>query len=138
LAERRVFRDPAERSRWPEHAREALADHWVRDLCDGVAELGRPCWIRPSVDLEDAILARTVAGDAGVSVGLSTAERERLCVRIRALSGSHPTIVVCSGPARPALANALASARPHVPVLSLGELIAAGIELPPTVCIDVD
>src|SRR5690606_40537662 len=39
LAERRVFRDPAERARWPEHAREALADHWVRDLYDG--EIGR-------------------------------------------------------------------------------------------------
>lgn len=138
IAERRVFREPAERSRWPEHAREALADHWVRDLCDGVAELGRPCWIRPSVDLEDAILARAVASDAGLSVGLSAAERERLCMRVRALSGGNPAIVVCSNPARPAVAQVLASARPHVPVLSLGELIAADVELPPTHCIDLD
>jgi type III secretion protein V len=138
LAERRVFRDVAERSRWPEHAREALADHWVRDLHDGVAELGQPCWIRPSVDLEDAIVARAVAGDAGIAVGMSTSERERLCMRVRALSGSNPTIIVCSNPARAALASALASARPHVPVLSLGELIAANIELPATLCIDLE
>jgi type III secretion protein V len=138
LAERRVFRDPAERARWPEHAREALADHWVRDLCDGVAELGMPCWIRPSMDLEDAILARTVGADAGVSVGLSPAEREQLCTRVRALSGDRPAIVVCSNPARAALANVLAGARPHVPVLSLGELIAAGIELPPVLGLDAD
>ena len=138
LAERRVFRDPAERARWPEHAREALADHWVRDLYDGVAELGSPCWIRPSVDLEDAILARAAATDAGVSVGLSRAERDRLCARVRALSGGAPVIMVCSNPARPALASVLASARPHVPVLSLGELIAADIELPPTRCLDLE
>lgn len=138
LAERRVFRDPAERSRWPEHARVALADHWVRDLHDGVVELGQPCWIRPSVDLEDAIMARAVAGDAGITVGLTKTERERLCMRVRALSGSNPAIVVCSNPARAALASALASARPHVPVLSLGELIAANIELPATLCIDLE
>jgi type III secretion protein V len=138
LAERRVFRDPTERARWPEHAREALADHWVRDLCDGVAELGSPCWIRPTMDLEDVILARTVGADAGVSVGLSTAERDRLCTRIRALSSGRPAIVVCSNPARAAVANVLASARPHVPVLSLGELIAAAIELPPTLSLDVE
>lgn len=138
LAERRVFRDPAERSRWPEHAREALADHWVRDLCDGVAELGVPCWIRASVDLEDVILARAVAKDAGVAVGLTAVEREQICTRVRVLSGGAPAIVVCSNPARPALASVLASARPHVPVLSLGELIAADIELPATRWLDLE
>lgn len=137
-AEQRVFRDPAERVRWPEHAREALADHWVRDLCDGVAELGAPCWIRASVDLEEAILARAIAGDAGILVGLTTAECERICNRVRAVAGNAPTIVVCSNRARPALASVLAIARPHVPVLSLGELIAAGIELPATRCLDLE
>ncbi|MFO7566766.1 MAG: FHIPEP family type III secretion protein [Enhygromyxa sp.] len=138
LAEQRVFRDPAERARWPEHAREALADHWVRDLCESVAELGSPRWIRASVDLEDAILARSVAGDAGVSLGLSPPERERICARVRALAGGAPAIVLCSSRARPALARVLAGGRPHVPVLSLGELIAADLELPATRCLDLE
>jgi flagellar biosynthesis component FlhA len=138
VAERRVFGDPAERARWPEHAREALADHWVRDLLDGVAQLGAPRWIRPTVDLEDVILARAVAGDAGVSVALTAVERERLCARIRAMTGTQPTIVVCSNGARSAVATVLSGARPHVPVLSVGELIAADVELPKTMYIDVE
>lgn len=138
LAERRVFREPSERPRWSEHAREALADSWVRDLYDGVVRIGRPCWIRPSMDLENAIMARTVATDAGVSVGLTAGERASLCLRVRALSGKHPAMVVCSTRVRAAMAQLLASARPHVPVLSLGELIAANFDLPTTLCIDLD
>jgi type III secretion protein V len=128
LAEQPVFRDVAERPRWPEHAREALADHWLWDLCDGVAKLGEPQWIRPTVDLEDELLAR-LAGKP---------ERERLHARVRALAGARPAIVVCSGPARAAVAGALAGARPHVPVLALGELAAADYELPATLPIDVE
>ena len=47
LAERRVFGDPPSAARWPEHAREALADQWVRDVLDGVALLGPPVGYDP-------------------------------------------------------------------------------------------
>ena len=109
LAEGQVFGDLAERRRRPEHAREALAEHWVRDLCDRVAELGRPCWLRPTADLEETIAAGAVATDTGVRLRLSSHAREQLEGQIRALAGSRPAILVCSSGARAALASALGS-----------------------------
>jgi len=138
LAEHRVFRDPAQRPHWPEHAREALADHWLRDLLDGVTHSGAVRWIRPTIDLEDMLVARTVRSDAGVRVSLSAAQHADLRARFRALAGGCPAIVVCSNPARPAIASVLMSARPQIPVLSLGELLAANVELPATLTIDVE
>jgi type III secretion protein V len=138
LAEGRVFGDVSERRRWPEHARVALADHWVREVCDAMTELGEPCWIRPTVDLEEAIAAGVLASDAELRCPIVAPEAARLCARIRALAGGQPAIVVCSPHARPAFAAALAKARPQVPVLALGELIAADLELPPTRTLDLD
>jgi type III secretion protein V len=44
--------------------------------------------------------------------------------------GGRPRVLVCSGRARAAFAALLADARPHVPVLAVGELAAAGLERP--------
>ncbi|KIG17867.1 Flagellar biosynthesis protein FlhA [Enhygromyxa salina] len=138
LAEERVFHDPAERRQWPEHAREALADHWVRDLCDGAAQLGEPRWLRPTVDLEDAILARAHHGTRGLSLSLTDAERGRVVARICAGTSDRPVLLLCSSHARPAFACLLAGARPHVPVLSIGELALAGLATPASARVDVD
>nr|WP_280524077.1 FHIPEP family type III secretion protein [Enhygromyxa salina] len=138
LAEERVFHDPAERRHWPEHAREALADHWVRDLCDGAAQLGDPRWRRPTVDLEDAILARAKHGTRGLSLGLSEAERGRVVARICAGASERPVLLLCSSHARPAFACLLAGARPYVPVMSVGELALAGVATPVCAAVDVD
>jgi type III secretion protein V len=138
LAEGHVFRDPAERQHWPEHAREALADHWVRDLCDGATKLGEPRWLRPTVDLEDAILARAKHGTRGLCLAMSEAERGRVVARISASTNEGPALLLCSSHARPAFACLLVGARPHVPVLSVGELALAGVVAPVCAAIDLD
>jgi type III secretion protein V len=130
LAERRVFHDAAERRHWPEHAREALADHWLRDLCDGIAALGQPAWIRPSVDFEQALLARARPGERGIWLATSPSERAQMLAQLGGSGGEGRRLLLCGSEARPAFASLLAGTRPHVPVLSVGELTAAGIELP--------
>jgi type III secretion protein V len=137
LAERRVFHDGAERRHWPEHAREALADHWLRDLCDGIAALGQPAWIRPSTDFEQALLARAQPGERGIWLAASPSERAQMLAQLGgAAGGNGRRLLLCGSEARPAFASLLAGARPHVPVLSVGELTAAGVELP--ACRSVD
>jgi type III secretion protein V len=140
LAERRVFRDAGERLHWSEHAREALADHWLRDLCDGIEALGRPLWLRPSADFEHTILARAQVGEHGTRLALSPSERARMLARLGATtSGSRErTLLLCGSQARPAFASLLAGVRPHVPVLSVGELSAAGVEPPACRTVDLD
>jgi type III secretion protein V len=131
LAERRAFHDVAERRHWPEHAREALADHWLRDLCDGIAALGQPAWIRPSVDFEQALLARAQPGERGIWLATSPSERAQMLAQLGgSANGDGRRLLLCGSEARPAFASLLAGVRPHVPVLSVGELTAAGIELP--------
>lgn len=139
LAERRVFHDGAERRHWPEHAREALADHWLRDLCDGIAALGQPVWVRPSVDFEQALLARAQLGERGIWLVTSASERANMLAQLDATaSGTGHRLLLCGSQARPAFASLLAGVRPHVPVLSVGELVAAGVELPACRSVDLD
>lgn len=130
IAERRVFSLPSERIHWPEHAREALADHWLRDLCEGAAKLGTPVWLRASPDLEDALIEASELDERGAVVHWPASRRNRLIERISSLAGSAPALLLCTSRARPALAGLLTRARPHVPVLALAELAAAGVEEP--------
>ncbi len=130
LAERRVFAQTSERPHWPEHARVALADHWLRDLCDAVARIGAPVWIRASPDLEEELLAKVEIDERGPVVRWPAARRARLLDRIADLRGSGPAVLLCTSRARPALARLLAQVRPHVPVLALAELDAAGLDQP--------
>jgi type III secretion protein V len=139
LAERRVFHDGAERRHWPEHAREALADHWLRDLCDGIAALGQPVWVRPSADFEQALLARAQVSERGIWLAASPGERARMLAQLGAsASVNGRRLLLCGSQARPAFASLLAGERPHVPVLSVGELAAAGVELPACRSADLD
>jgi type III secretion protein V len=139
LAERRVFHDGAERRHWPEHAREALADHWLRDLCDGIAVLGQPAWVRPSADFEQALLARAQLSERGIWLTASPSERADMLAQLFASgSADRRQLLLCGSQARPAFASLLAGVRPHVPVLSVGELAAAGVELPACRSVDLD
>jgi type III secretion protein V len=139
LAERRVFHGDAERRHWPEHAREALADHWLRDLCDGIAALGQPVWVRPSADFEQALLARAQVSGRGIWLAASPGERARMLAQLGAsASVNGRRLLLCGSQARPAFASLLAGERPHVPVLSVGELAAAGVELPACRSADLD
>jgi type III secretion protein V len=130
LAERRVFSQTSERVHWPEHARVALADHWLRDLCDGLGRIGQPVWIRATPDLEDELLEACEIDERGAVVHWPAARRTRLLERIAELAGSAPTLLLCTSRARPALARLVAHARPHVPVLAHAELAAAGMDEP--------
>lgn len=136
LAERRVFQDPVERPHWPEHAREALADHWLRDLCDAAASVGSPRWLRPSADFEDTLLARAHTSERGVSLALAPDERAAMIQRL--CQGDATCVIVCSSQARPAFACLLAGMRPHVPVLAVGEFVGAGVELPRCRIVELD
>lgn len=141
LAERRVFHDVAERPSWSEHAREALADHWLRDLCDGIDALGKPRWLRPSADFEQAVLARAQVGERGTCLALSPSERARMLARLQpstCASADGRVLLLCGSQARPAFVGLLAGVRPHIPVLSVGELSAAGVELPACRTVDLD
>jgi type III secretion protein V len=130
LAERRVFNQASERVHWPEHARVALADHWLQDLCAGLTRIGAPVWIRATADLEDELLESCEIDERGPVVHWSASRRNRLLERIAELAGSAPTLLLCTSRARPALARLLAHARPHVPVLAHAELAAAGMDEP--------
>lgn len=136
LAERRVFSDATERPHWPEHARQALADHWVHDVCHAATKQGAPVWLRASPDLEDALLDATSVGESGALVHWSPARRKAFVDQIVNRVGRAPALLVCTSRARPALATLLARARPHVPVLAFAELAAAGIEEPRTSMLD--
>jgi type III secretion protein V len=139
LAERRVFHDGAERRHWPEHAREALADHWLRDLCDGISLLGHPVWVRPSADFEQALLARAQPSERGIRLATSAGERAGMLAQlIESTPANGHRLLLCGSQARPAFASLLAGVRPHVPVLSVGELLAAGVEMPTCRSVDLD
>ncbi|MFV8750784.1 FHIPEP family type III secretion protein [Nannocystaceae bacterium ST9] len=130
LAERRVFAQASERAHWPEHARLALVDHWLRDLWDGVARMGTPVWIRATPDLEGELLEACEIDERGALVHWPASRRARLIERIGELAGPAPTLLLCTSRARPILARLLGQARPHVPVVAVAELAAAGIDEP--------
>ena len=130
LAERRVFAQTNERVFWPEHARLALADHWLRDLVEGMASQGPPVWLRATPDLEDELIEACEIDERGGVVHWSAGRRARLIERIAELAGPAPTLLLCTSRARPALARVLAHLRPHVFVLALAELAAAGMDEP--------
>lgn len=136
LAERRVFSQSLERPHWAEHAREALADHWVHDVCQAAAKQGQPIWLRASPDLEDALLEAASPGESGALVHWPAARRKALLEQIGNRVGRAPALLVCTSRARPALASLLARARPHVPVLAFAELAAAGVEEPRAAMLD--
>lgn len=136
LAERRVFSQSAERPHWSEHAREALADHWVHDVCHAAAKQGAPVWLRASPDLEDALIEASSPGESGALVHWPAARRKALLDQIGNRVGRAPALLVCTSRARPAFASVLARARPHVPVLAFAELAAAGVEEPRMALLD--
>jgi type III secretion protein V len=135
LAEGRGFHDPSQRPSWPERAREALADHWVMDVCDALERVGRTRWLRPSLDLEDALLARCELDEGRPRLHLPAADRARLVERFGA---AETAAILCSSRARPAFAALVAGRRPHLPVIALPELRAAGKEPPPTTVLDLE
>jgi len=76
-------------------------------------------------------------GSLGTSLGLAHAERLQWIARVTAGSSSapaasapRPLALLATARARPWLADLLAGATPHVVVLSLAELDAAGIARP--------
>jgi type III secretion protein V len=153
VAEDRRFREPSERSRFPELAREQLAAHWVHDVLDGLARLGRVRWIRLTPDAEEQLGEHVVHGQAGLALRMSTAERRPWIDALRAStaeaepaapspspsmstiarlgpSRTGPVVLLTSARARPAAAALVAGAIPHIPVLAITELERVGIEPP--------
>lgn len=136
LAEDPVFQREGEREAWPEHVREALADTWLRELCDGLACHGHVRWVRPSVDFEDLLIGRVSRASRGPSLSVGQTERERLLARLR--RPGAVTAIVTSAAARPAFAALVRGCRPPVHVLSVGEFQAAILELPRCTLVDLD
>ncbi len=128
VADGRIFRQTSARPHWPEHVRARLASYWVRDLMDGIEELGAPRWHRPYRDAEEALLRHSELGEEGLSVRL--APRNRRAWISPMIVGEGPHVVLCSADARPAFALLLRHVHPHVPVLSVDELETAGLEIP--------
>jgi flagellar biosynthesis component FlhA len=99
-------------------------------------------WVRPTPELEDELVDRTVQTEEGPVLTLAGEERSELLARVRACAhGSReqppspeaPLLMVTTPRARPAMAAALAGAVPHIPVLSTAELEVASVRLPPEV-----
>lgn len=159
VAEDRRFREPGERPRFAELAREQLAAHWVTDVLDGLSRLGRVRWVRLSPDAEEALAEHVVQGQAGLELRMPAAERTRWLDALLttpapsvtgepsepaeplptpsmstvARLGPHgpgPVVLLASPRARLAAAALVAAAVPHVPVLSTRELERTGLPLP--------
>ena len=156
VAEDRRFREPAERTRFAELAREQLAAHWVTDVLDGLSRLGHVRWIRLTPDAEEALAEHVVQGQAGTELRMPAAERTRWLDALLTPSvtgeahepaeplpapsmstvarlgphGPGPVVLLTSPRARLAAAALVAGAVPHVPVLSTRELERTGLPLP--------
>ncbi|MCX4243769.1 FHIPEP family type III secretion protein [Paraliomyxa miuraensis] len=154
VAEDRRFRSPTERPRFVELVREQLASHWVTDVLDGISTLGRARWIRLTPDAEEALMDRTLRGEAGLALRMSAAERDRWLDALRSdeerdgppsepapppsmstiarlgPSRSGPVVLLTTAGARPCAAALVAGIVPHVPVLSIVELERSGLEAP--------
>jgi len=122
----------SERPRWLGLCRERLASYWVRDLLTGQGRLGPIRWVRPTPEVEEELLARSIPGELaeGPSLSLSAAERGRWRAAIRAAAGQGNLALLTTPAAREAFAALLRGAAPFVPVISAAELAAAGIPEP--------
>jgi flagellar biosynthesis component FlhA len=156
VAEDRRFREPSERPRFAELAREQLATHWVTDVLDGLSRLGPMRWVRLSPDAEEALAEHVVQGQGGLELRMPAAERALWLDALRASptpgehgdpaepplapsmstiawlgpQGLRPVVLLTTPRARPAAAALVAGAVPHVPVLATTELARAGLEPP--------
>jgi type III secretion protein V len=159
VAEDRRFREPSERPRFAELAREQLAAHWITDVLDGLSRLGRVRWVRLSPDAEEALAEHVIQGQAGIELRMPAPERTLWLEALHSTStageppelleppepsispsmstvarlgphGPGPVVLLTSPRARLAAAALVAGAVPHVPVLSTRELERTGLPLP--------
>lgn len=128
----RRFSGESERPRWLGLCRERLASYWVRDLLTGQGRLGPLQWVRPTPEVEEELMARSIAGELaeGPGLSLSAAERARWRAAIKASAGEGSYVLLTTAAARGAFAALLRGAAPFVPVISAAELAAAGIGEP--------
>ena len=114
-----------------EIVRERLAPTWLPPMLDALHRLGEPHFVRLDAELEQQLLERTVVGAWGKKLGLGHDERAQWIARITASAvAPRPLAVLATSRARPLLAELLATTTPHVTVLALAELDAAGIARP--------
>jgi type III secretion protein V len=117
--------------RLSEIVRERLAPTWLPPMLDALYRLGEPHFVRLDAELEQQLLDRTIVGAWGKKLGLGHDERARWVARITASAvAPRPLAVLATSRARPLLAELLATTTPHVTVLALAELDAAGIARP--------
>lgn len=150
IAEDRRFADPAERSRYAEHVRVRLASHWLPDVLDRAQRLGPLRWLRLTPDAEEWLAERTVVGAGGHSLRLSGQQREEWMELLETgcrpdteaaadestrtnRHDSRPLVLLTSAAARPAAAELVAGATPHIPVLSTAELAASATAVKPEI-----
>jgi type III secretion protein V len=136
VAEHPLPTAPSDRARLVELVRERLAPLWLPPLFDALHRGGAPRWLRFDAELEQALIERAITGTLGTKLGLGHAERARWIERVTTPSSAasddapRPLALLATVQARPLLAELLAGATPHVVVLSLAELDAAGIGRP--------
>lgn len=137
VAEHPLPAEAAEHGRLVELVRERLAPLWLPPLFDALHRSASPRWLRLDAELEQELVERSVAGGWGTRLGLGHSERAQWVQRIVSSTAAEPSgapppplVVLATSRARPLLAELLAGATPHVVVLGLAELDAAGIARP--------
>ncbi len=135
MAEDRRFRDPSERSRTPELAREALRDHWVFAEVEALRSLGAPRIVRLTPDAEAFLLEAVVPTERGPVVRVASSRRTTWAQMIRARviaadeTGRGAVVLVASARARASVSALVRGQTPRIAVLSVDEMQHAGVAL---------
>jgi type III secretion protein V len=126
--------DAADRARLPELVREWLAPVWLPQLFDALVRVGTPRVLRLSADAEDELVDRRIVGVLGERLTLAAEERAGWVAAITeaaaGMGGRGPILVLASPAARTSVAELTRRVTPHVTVLSVAELDAAGVPRP--------
>lgn len=85
----------------------------MRDLLTGQARLGPLRWVRPTPEVEEELLARSIAGELaeGPALSLSAAERAGWQAAIKASAGEGSYVLLTTAAARDAFAALLRGRR---------------------------
>jgi type III secretion protein V len=137
-----TIEDASDRARLPDHVREWLAPMWLPQLLDALGKLGAPRVLRFAADAEAELRERWVVGATGARLGLGADARVRWVAAVArasdAADGVGPVIVLAAPGVRAAVAELTRRITPHVTVLSVAELEAAGVARPSVRWIELD
>ncbi|HGG56262.1 MAG TPA: hypothetical protein ENK31_00515, partial [Nannocystis exedens] len=150
IAGDRRFAEESERGRWLELAREHTASFWLRDRLVAQEHLGPLSWVRPTPDAEEELRESLVEGIGGHALCLSAPDLEAWRAAVVGTDRGQEekeekeekeegeerdakggvVVVLTSVAGRPSFAALLRGTTPFTPVISVAEMLAAGLALP--------